>query len=247
MSAKCPACGSTVSGRAIDPATGLAQCGKCGYVFNGGNTADSAPRFGSFKPDGAAYTTAAEYGTAQSQFAPRGISMNQENADLVIKYSWFAPSAIFMLFFCIFWDSFLVFWYAAAFTKNGPIVMFVFPLLHVAVGVGITYATLASFINSTVIRINPAMVVVRHGPLPYYKNKDIPAQDIAQFYTAEHVSHTKNGTSVSYEVWLEMKTLPRIRLLRGITTAEQAQFIEREAEKFLRITNRPVTDPNALN
>jgi hypothetical protein len=34
------------------------------------------------------------------------------------SWRWFTPSVIFLVFFCIAWDSFLIFWYSMAFNSK---------------------------------------------------------------------------------------------------------------------------------
>ena len=58
------------------------------------------------------------------------IAKNRRNSFILI--------GVFMLFFVIFWDSFLVFWYSNAVGAPGEgginIIMMVFPIAHVGVG-----------------------------------------------------------------------------------------------------------------
>src|SRR5690349_17364067 len=53
-------------------------------------------------------------------------------AEVSIEWRWFRPAQdLGMLFFAIFWNGFLVFWYTIAFAGDGPWLAYVFPLLHV--------------------------------------------------------------------------------------------------------------------
>src|SRR5262245_34370871 len=64
--------------------------------------------------------------------------------EVTIEWRWFRPAQhLFALLFAVCWDAFLVFWYTTAAVSGGPWLVFVFPLIHVAVGVGITYGALS--------------------------------------------------------------------------------------------------------
>src|SRR5690606_5247899 len=85
---------------------------------------------------------------------PDWLRVGQGGGGLVFTRRWFQPVFLFLAFFCLMWDGFLVVWYGIAFatlgTAKGPgLMMFVFPLIHVAVGVGLTYYTICGFFNRT--------------------------------------------------------------------------------------------------
>ena len=49
--------------------------------------------------------------------------------DFSIRWRWFSPMYFGLLFFCIAWDSFLIFWYSMALhMKHVPWLMVVFPI-----------------------------------------------------------------------------------------------------------------------
>ncbi len=56
---------------------------------------------------------------------------------------------------------------------NGPAwILIVFPICHVAVGVGRTYFILAGFFNATRVLVDGDFVHVRHRPIPWWGNRD---------------------------------------------------------------------------
>jgi hypothetical protein len=118
--------------------------------------------------------------------------------------------------------------------------MSLFGLLHTAVGIGLLYFTLACFLNTTVIRVGHGLIEVRIGPLPWRGNKTIDAHDVKQFYCREITRHGKNGTHYSYEVHVILGGDVRKPLLKGISDADQALYIEQELERHLRIEDQPV-------
>src|SRR5262245_23706197 len=99
---------------------------------------------------------------------PDHIRLAHDGADLVLDVRWFRPYHVFMLVFTAFWCGFLVFWYTMAFKHPPQSSMILwFPLIHVGVGLGIAYSTLAGFMNHTWIRVGSGAVDVKLGPLPW--------------------------------------------------------------------------------
>ncbi len=161
---------------------------------------------------------------------------------------------LFLLFFAIAWDSFLVGWYwlltsgpfGGANGMPGPfkLIFFVFPIAHVAVGVGLTYFVLAGLLNSTVVRVADGMLSVRHGPIPWRGNLDLPTDEIEQIYCQNKLHHSRNDdghttTSMQYEVHAVISSQKK-KLLGGLLEADQALFVEQRLERFLNLEDRPV-------
>lgn len=180
---------------------------------------------------------------------PARFTVEDDGMELTIQQSWFQWGLIFLLFFAIAWDSFLVGWYSMFAGGGGPpgmfgVVFFVFPIAHVAVGVGLTYFVLAGFLNSTVIRVADGMLSVRHGPLPWRGNLDLPTDGIEQIYCQNklHRSRDDDGhttTSMQYEVHAVIGG-QKTKLLSGLQEADHALFVEQRIERFLKLVDRPV-------
>lgn len=69
---------------------------------------------------------------------PEHIPIEQTSDGLLFSYRWFSPAYIFIACFAIAWDAFLVFWYTMATSQNAPLMMLLFPIVHILVGFGIT-------------------------------------------------------------------------------------------------------------
>lgn len=173
---------------------------------------------------------------------PDNIDLIEDRGDLVIRRSWRGPHLWFLLLFCIIWDGFLVFWYSAAFgDPNAPLIMKLFPIGHVAVGVGLTYYVIAGFVNKTDIRINPVKVSVKSYPMKWFGNKEVGIDDIKQLYTTEKISNnSNNGTSVSYTVNIVTGMGKKLKLVSGLQNKEQGIFIEKKIEEVLGIFDEEV-------
>ena len=59
-------------------------------------------------------------------------------------------------------------------TNGTPLIAFLLPIAHVAVGVGLTYYTLTRLMNRTRIEVSRDELTIRHGPLPWRGNMDAP-------------------------------------------------------------------------
>jgi len=183
---------------------------------------------------------------------PERITRELLPSGLRLSYRWLKPAAYFLVAFCVFWNGFLVIWYAAAtadldLSKGfdallGPrLMMLLFPLLHVAVGIGLTYFTACLFVNRTIIDVSPREIRVQVGPLPWRGNVAVAPGQVAQVYREEIVRHTKNGRSVSYHLSVATKDGRKLKLLSGVPSADQALFLEQEIERHLGIRDQPVT------
>jgi len=225
MKLVCPSCHSEIAAGDINVQSAMAKCARCGEVFN-------------FASELGAIDTA--WGGKAPVDMPKGFSLTHSMSDLVITRNWFSASAFVLLFFCCFWDGFLIFWYSIGLRGHAPAIMFIFPLLHVAVGVGLTYTMLAKFLNHTVFTISDYAVSVQHGPLPWGGNKTIPAQEIDQLFCDEKISNTRNGTSVTYNVQVILKGGERLTLVSGLEQPNHAAFVEQQIESRLSIKDRPV-------
>ena len=159
------------------------------------------------------------------------------SGELTLTRRWFGPQHLFMLFFCIAWDAFLVFWYGIAIKSGGPWIMFVFPIAHLAVGVGITYSALCGLLNRTVIQIKDGVLSVRHGPIPARGNRTIPVHEVRQLYTEEVVGSKGAKT---YKLNAVVASGSAHALASDLSNPQQALFIERAVEDHLGLADQPV-------
>src|SRR5262245_58690998 len=175
MKLLCATCRSPISAADVNIDLGIAKCVVCDDVFSFLETVGSA------------------IGTRPLVQTPKRYHVENWGSELVITRSWFNHSVWGLLAFCIFWDGFLVVWYWAGINElmrgshgSGMIwLMLVFPVLHVAVGLGLTYAVLCMFFNTTVIRVSGGELTVWSGPLPCGNNRRLFAADIKQLFCTE--------------------------------------------------------------
>jgi len=94
-----------------------------------------------------------------------------------------------------------------------------------------SYYGLCVLLNVTEYRIEEGWLKVRHGPLPWPGNVQIPTDQILQIST--RVQHSRY--SLSYSLWATVAGRHPVRLAEGIQTAAEAGSIERAIERHLGI------------
>ncbi len=226
MQLACKQCGRDIPPDDINIDTLVAKCRACNAVFCFAEEVGAVPH--------------GESRTRPKFDPPPGVTVSDWDGKLKIVRRWFSLKVIGLLFFCTIWDGFLVFWYSLAFKEDAPLMMKLFPLLHVMVGVLLTYSVAAGFVNKTLVEVYLDEMKIRHGPLPWPGNRIIPSQEIDQLFTRERIHRTKNGTNYSYELSMMDKGGKQVKLLSNLENPEQALFFEQQIESYLRIKDRAV-------
>jgi hypothetical protein len=232
MKLHCPSCGRPIRADDINLATSFAKCRACNSVFDFRDSVrNQEHRAG---PDG----------PPVAPLLPRSTRIKIEDfaGVLRLRWRWFSPSHVAAALFCVVWDSFLVCWYTAAFTRSKGVewMMVLFPVIHVTIGVSLTYATLCGFFNSTTIEVGFDELRVRHGPLPWAGNRQFMASAIVQLHCEEKKSRNKDSTTTDYQVWATLENGRKVRLVSGLIDLAEARLIEQEIERRLNIDPRRV-------
>jgi hypothetical protein len=224
---KCKNCGSAINLADINTLTGIMSCKHCGAIYK------IAPS--------AAETQAAAANQQRPEIPlPEKFKVQKTLEGLEISWRWFKAVHVFMIFFAIAWNGFMVMWHSMA-IASGEYFMSLFGIVHTAVGIGLIYYVLAGFLNQTSVSIKNSILQIRHAPLPWRGNQSINSSDIDQVYTKERISRGKNGTSYTYEVYLILASnRSSIRILSGLDDAEQGLYIEQTIESYLGIADSPV-------
>lgn len=217
----CPSCGAAIRTEDLDHERGVASCASCRAAM----LLPQRPAARSQKP--------------RFDRPPGGVVVTRGPGGTTIRRRWFTPAAIFLLVFTVIWDGFLLFWYGAAFATGAPLAMILFPLLHVAAGVGMTWFTLASFVNTTTLVAGPNGITVRHGPVPWPGSRDIPRGQASQLYCRMHRG-SKGGRT--YDLWIATADGRRSKLLGFGAEREHCLWFEQEIEASLGIRDRPEED-----
>lgn len=177
---------------------------------------------------------------AKAPLPPRFKVEEEDGAATRITWRWFSIIHIFMIFFCIAWDGFLITWYGIAFATDSPIIMIIFPIAHVAAGVGLTYYTLTGLVNRTTIEVSRNHLSIRHGPLPWPGQMDAPGRQFTQLYGVENSRTSKGTTTYSYDLFALDREGRKIKLITGLTDKDQVLYLEQTLERRLGIEDAPV-------
>jgi hypothetical protein len=171
---------------------------------------------------------------------PEGLDVVHHGSHVELVLKWFSWKIVAMTGFAILWDAFLVNWYLNVAPGADPMATY-FPLIHVAVGLAITYYVIAGWCNRTHVLVGSGRLAVRHSPMPWFGNTEIAASNVKQLYTQERVRHSRRGPShTSYEVRAVTQDGRNTKLVGGLETSEQALSIEQEVEKRLGLRDVPV-------
>jgi len=176
---------------------------------------------------------------------PDKLELRDQGTGIEIVRKWFGWKVILATAFAVFWCGFLFMWYSLAFAfgsvfRGELTFAALFPLIHVAVGVGLAYTALTGWVNRTRITVDQGRISVRHGPLPWLGNKDLDGTTLKQLYSKEKITRGRNSTSVTYEVHALTTSGRNEKLLSSLETSEQALYIEQEIERYFRIEDAPV-------
>jgi hypothetical protein len=226
----CPRCESRIQVEDANLDTLVARCRRCNEVFRFDD--QLAPR--SSAPPARLRTP-----------RPGRLVVEDQGDVRSLSWTWFRFNLLFMIFFCIAWDSFLVFWYWAVLTQEFSWIMALFPVCHVAVGVGLTYATVASLFNGTRITVDYDRLTIHHGPVPWPGNASFDKQDLCQLYCDHTTTTNDDTTTTTYNVNAVDGSGRRVVLLKGLDDRGMALFIEDQLEEWLGI--RPERVPGELS
>jgi hypothetical protein len=250
MEIRCPTCGARVPATDVNVERMIAKCLPCDSVFDFSSQVAPAPAEGrqrrrprvGLPPKMVVELDAPASATAPTYRRPEGTARGA----IVVRWRWFEPAKhLFMAVFCVAWDAFLVFWYGVAFTglsqsrggDGGFWLMVLFPIVHVAVGVSLTYGVLTGFFNSTRVGLRGDELFVRHGPLPWAGNRVIDARTVTQLFTKEKVSNGRGGQQRSYELVAIVEGEKRVPLVSGLSEVEQALWLEQAFEERMGIVD----------
>jgi hypothetical protein len=171
---------------------------------------------------------------------PGNFSLSEGSQEIVIEKKWFSIAHLGTLLFALLWNGFTFFFYSLMMAGNVSVIILLFPVLHIMVGLWLLYYSLCGFVNKTIIRANQHELSVRHVPLPWNGDKLIERACIQQLYILEQTKKHRGSIIYSYDVQVVIHNHRNISLIKGLDTPEEALFIEKKIEQFLRIEDRPV-------
>lgn len=171
---------------------------------------------------------------------PDGFRLDEDGGERRVTWRWVSWRAAGAAVFTVLWDGVLAFilhavWSSKASFHGLPPGALAALWVLAAVGLALAYASAAHLVNRTSVRIGPARVSVRHGPLPWFGRKDVPRGDIDRVWS-EKVGYASDedtafAPSVTYSVKLLLKGGGTRKLAAGLVAPEQALFLEQELRR----------------
>jgi len=224
---ECPECEAKIEYRDININKALAKCHACDTVFKFEKKL-ATPKYKKTYVD-----------------LPEGIeTYDMPNAvDFEINWKKSSSSFWFFLIFAVFWNG-IVGIFVAIGLSTGEMAFLAMLFFHIVVGLGFAYYVLALFLNTTYIGVNAYDLTVEHKPIPipFFKTREIPIENIEQLHVERYVASKTNGRpDYAFSVFVKVKEVQKpIKLMKGLKTWEQGRYIEQEIENFLSITDKKV-------
>jgi len=244
MQVACPNCAREVPFEDVNVTAMTARCTTCREVFAFAN-AEATPaaeeaevaavRAVPPRPDRVTVEGAIDETPIPTDYRSYG---GRRAAPLKLRWRWFTPTGLFMLFFAVAWNSFLVTFYRAMAGGDAPLFAWLFPLGHVAVGIAVTKTALANLLNHTAISVDAESLIATSGPVrwPWQKPVVVPISELRQLSILE-----KRGSkgSLSYGVVAHLEDGTSRILVDGLNDSHVATFVERAVEQHLGLPDEP--------
>lgn len=172
-------------------------------------------------------------------FDQKPLEVYEDDQQLYIEHDHKSFAGYPLLFFALIWNLFLVFFYSGLIASGAPLIAFLFPLLHVAAGIGIGHQALTMLFNKTKIIVADGYLSIEHSPIPAFTgNKTYYTHEIDQIYTKE-----KSGSkgSIYYQLRAKLANGKDVKLFSDQNLdRSRAHELEQLIEEHIGITNAPV-------
>ncbi|MBZ4416412.1 hypothetical protein [Myxococcus sp. RHSTA-1-4] len=175
MPLRCEACAAPYHANDVSLALKLAKCHACDAVFDLEEREGAVPTRASREPP-------------PELPVPGGFDVEETGERTRISWSWFRMEYVFVgawgLALDVFSTLLLVKGLSAKYPPEPGALAFLCVLL--AGGVGLTYCALTGFLNTTTVDVRSDRLVIRHGPLPWPGNQDLPRHSLKQLHGREN-------------------------------------------------------------
>ncbi len=146
--------------------------------------------------------------------------------------------AVVMLLIAIFWDGFLLVWFGSVMSaKHPPLMLLLFPLIHVAIGVFITYQAVCGLVNRIHVRLDGEAFEFKRGPVPQRGDVREPTANIAAFEVLEQRAATTPSARRSNRPTFGIRALTKdsraIPVRFGFTDATHAEYAAQRFSQML--------------
>jgi hypothetical protein len=185
MKVLCPKCGRPVAGEDIELSANRALCKPCGEIF------PLPPAVVALAGPSAVLAEVPLPSDLEWSERKEGAGMTRTTQYIL------APprlAALPLLVFAGIWDSFIVFFYVGMMrSSRTPGFALLFPLLHVAAGVFITWLALVKTLNRSRVTFDRTTFRLEHSPIPA-RGASFPTSEIERFEATESRSNRGSST-----------------------------------------------------
>lgn len=213
------------------------ECASCGGLLNAGET----------KCVYCGRPVVPEHPPRATVPRPEKYRVEDDGRQRTITWRWFHPAVFFLIPFCIAWNAFLVGWYSMAggMGEQGvpgamQLIFLVFPIGHVAVGIGLAYVVLAMLVNRTVIRTDRETLSIKHGPI-YWPGVKLAVNEIDQLYcTLAESTNSDGDRNRGFSLRARMRDGSARTLIGQLQIRDDGLYLEQALEAALGIKDDSV-------
>ncbi len=234
MVLRCARCGAQYAPDDVDFKLALARCRSCQTVMAlGGRTIQVTP---------AAAPTMVPVVSRPATPLPEKFERKEVPGGLELSWRWFSVVHVFLVIFLVPWFGGLGLFFALSLASGAPLPFLLFPMIHVAAGVFLGWMALSGLLNRTTLRFDGVTLTVDHRPIPGRKKHRLQRQDVSQLYCRQHTHRGKNTVTHTWSLNAILANGRQLQLVKGLTSLDQALYLEHALEPLMGITDAPVAD-----
>ena len=175
---------------------------------------------------------------------PKKLQVLQDSGGPVITWRWLGGRTVFLTLFAAFWDGFTLVFFRSWLESGAVWWAYLFPLVFIAVGVGVTCSALAGWLNRTRVRVAQDALTVTTRPLPFFNDRNIAPSELQRVYCREVVHRSRGGSYSTYEVRAVLRDGRNLKLIRGFDRFEPAGYLVDRIREILGIREEPAQGGN---
>lgn len=172
---------------------------------------------------------------------PERLQVTRQDGELHMRLRWFQASKYgFVMLFATAWMAFLINWYAMA----DSWIMFIFPIVHLAVGLGMIWFSLRGVFNASEVRLLADQLTSTVGPVPprratTFARDAVRGVFVRAMKTRPKASFDAKDAAGGFAVWITQAGQREACLLKGVPK-DVALFIAQELRDALRLDAQPM-------
>jgi hypothetical protein len=236
----CPTCGTPISADDIKIDRAVGTCRVCKSVT-------SVDQFGS-KAEVTGAPSSPKGRNRPEIPRPNHFSVEDDGSSLRISFRWIWHRFKGAAAMCFVWNCFVAgcFWMVL---RACPLILLVlvFSIPSVGIGLLLVYATLAGFLNRTVIKVTSESLTIRHGPVPWWGNRSLPIDRLERLYCKKDTADSEDAGECTYCVNALTNRGDKVDLVEDLHDLAEALFIKHEIERWLKIDDGGVRESKPVS